>query len=344
MEGPLANSAAMLFWFSSTSAVIVGLVSFWASNISAGIARADDATCPVRSCLTGSIFDCCGQSDNDEKPEEPKCSYGPCCCQPRKTLMQWSYGTSFSGGPPGMDEPLEADRPDFTESPLTVGRGVVQIESGYTFTHDSSAGVQTANNSFPQTLWRIGMIAEWFEFRIAYNYETNDVKLPNVPGRQHMQGSDDLYLGMKICLTPQEGILPKMGLIPSLTVPTGSPAFTKGDVTPGLLLAYGWNITKKISLGMTTGAARDRDDIGNGFVEFAQSGSFDFELTKKLSCYTELYLLSPTGHTIEQVQYYFDSGFTYHVTNNIQLDIEAGVGLNEVADDFFAGSGAVVRF
>lgn len=74
------------------------------------------------------------------------------------------------------------------------------------------------------------------------------------------------------------------------------------------------------------------------------SGSFDFELTKKLHMYDELYLLSPTGHTDEQVQYYFDGGFTYHVTNNLQLDIEAGVGLNRAANDYFAGSGLVVRY
>src|SRR3954463_13248314 len=72
-------------------------------------ARADDS-CGLLSCLSGSCFD--SQSDcesKDKKEEEPKLNYGPCDCQPRKTLLQWSYGTSFSGGPPSMDEPLESD-------------------------------------------------------------------------------------------------------------------------------------------------------------------------------------------------------------------------------------------
>ncbi len=327
-------------------AMVAALACFVGAIILCGVstARASDSDCPILSCLSGSVFDGCCSGDDEKKPEEPKCSYGPCCSHPRKTLMQWSYGTTFSGGPPGMDEPLEADRPDFTESPLTVGRGVVQIETGYTFTHDNSSGAQTANHSFPQALIRIGMFAEWFEFRVVYNFESQDVTVRNIPGHQHMQGSDDLGLELKICLTPQEGILPKMGLIPTMTVPTGSPAFTQGEVMPGLQWAYGWDFNEKLSFGMTTEAGRQRDDVGNDFVEFAQSGSLDFEITKKLHGYTELYLLSPVGRTIEPVQYYFDGGFTYHVTNNLQLDIEAGVGLNEAADDYFAGGGAVVRF
>jgi hypothetical protein len=315
-------------------------------------AKADDA-CPLLSCLAGTCFDknCDSGKDDqkacDDKEEEPKCSYGPCDCQPRKTLMQWSYGTTFSDGPPGMDEPLEADRPGFTESPVTVGRGVLQIESGYMFTTDSSAGVRTSDHSFPQTLFRIGMLAEWFEFRLQYNYEINDVTLPHVVGpggHLHSSGSDDLLLGMKFCLTPQEKILPAMGIIPSITVPSGSPAFTQGEVMPGLEWAYSWEINKVFSLEMTTGIDRERDDAGNIFTQFAQAASLGFNLTKNLGGYTELYMFSPTGRTTEQVQYGADGGFTYRVTNNLQLDIEAGVGLNAAADDFFAGAGAVVRF
>ena len=56
-----------------------------------------------------------GQHDDDEHH-----NYGPPADEPRKTLFQWSYGTSFSGGPE-LGKPLVADRPDFTQSPVTVG-------------------------------------------------------------------------------------------------------------------------------------------------------------------------------------------------------------------------------
>lgn len=52
---------------------------------------------------------------------------GACCGNNRKTLLQWSYGTSFGGGS-HWNEPLVTDRPDFTEASSTVGRGVAQLE------------------------------------------------------------------------------------------------------------------------------------------------------------------------------------------------------------------------
>ena len=93
--------------------------------------------------------------------------------------MQWSYGTTFSGGPPGMDEPLESDRPDFTESPVTVGKGVVQLETGYDFFLNHAGNDLQTTHSFPDTLWRIGMFADWFEWRIEYNYEIVDDTFSN---------------------------------------------------------------------------------------------------------------------------------------------------------------------
>ncbi len=54
------------------------------------------------------------------------------------TLLHWNYGKSEERGS-DLDKPLETDRPDFTESPKTVGRGVVQLEGGYTYTLDNEA-------------------------------------------------------------------------------------------------------------------------------------------------------------------------------------------------------------
>src|SRR6476660_4890676 len=87
------------------------------------------------------------------------------------TLMRWSYGSPPSDEGSPLDEPLEADRPDFTESPKTVGKGVVQLEMGYTFTSDSEDGAHTAKHSFPETLLRVGVLADWLEFRSEWNYE-----------------------------------------------------------------------------------------------------------------------------------------------------------------------------
>ena len=90
-----------------------------------------------------------------------QCNYGPSLCSPRGTLFQWSYGTSFSGGP-DLDEPLVTDRPDFTEAGSTVGQGVAQIEFGYTYSYNNDGGEIVRSNSFGEPLlrmasWQIGL-------------------------------------------------------------------------------------------------------------------------------------------------------------------------------------------
>ena len=132
--------------------------------------------------------------------------------EPPGTLFLWGYGNA-TGGPPSRDEPLASDRPDFTEASTTVGRGVVQLEMGYTYFSDDDGPNHTHSHSYPELLARIGILAEWLEFRIAYNNASAVVQPAPLPS-EIPSGSEDLYLGFKIGLTPQAGILPEMSLMP----------------------------------------------------------------------------------------------------------------------------------
>ena len=48
-----------------------------------------------------------------------------------------------------IDEPMVTDRPDFTESTLTVPRGRAQVELGYTYVYDDEDGVRVGDHVFP---------------------------------------------------------------------------------------------------------------------------------------------------------------------------------------------------
>ena len=43
-------------------------------------------------------------------------------------------------------------------------------------------------------------------------------------------------------------------------------------------------------------------------------------------------------------EHYLDVGLTYLLTNRIQLDVWAGIGLNDRADDYFVGGGISMLF
>ena len=266
--------------------------------------------------------------------------YGPCRCESRGTLLQWSQGTSFSGGP-DLDEPLVTDRPDFTEATVTVGRGVAQLEFGYTYFYDNAAGESVRTQSFGEPLLRYGVLADWLEFRIALFPVQERTAVGAVSNTT--AGTADLYTGFKIALTPQEGILPEMALIPQMNLPTGSPAFTSNNVEPGLNFLYGWEINDFVSTAGSTQGNKRIDDSGGSFLEVAQSWTVAYSLLDKLGAYTEWFALFPSGADTARVQQFFNGGFTYLITDDVQFDIRAGVGLNSAADDYFVGTGLSIR-
>ena len=260
----------------------------------------------------------------------------------RKTLMQWSYGTSFSGGS-DVYEPLVTDRPDFTEASVTVGRGVLQLEGGYTFTYNSDDGERTATHSFPETLLRVGMFADWFEFRMDWNYAVEKQSFGGF--EDTISGAEDLTIGTKLALTPQECILPETALILQASLPTGGSAFTSDEVLPGFNYLYSWELSEKWSLGGSTGLNQAVDDETEDMHSvFSQSFTLGHSWTDRVNSFTEWYVLAPSGADTDPTENYLDGGFTVLLNNDVQWDIRAGVGLNEAADDFFAGSGLSLRY
>ncbi|MDZ4657947.1 MAG: transporter [Bythopirellula sp.] len=260
------------------------------------------------------------------------------CNAQASTLMRWNSPLAEEGGP-NLDEPMVTDRPDFTEASSTVGRGVIQSENGYTYSFDDDGTDETIGHSYPETLWRIGVLADWLELRCAYNYANEEINGLGV------SGSEDLYLGLKLGLTGQAGILPEMALVPQMTVPTGDDSFSSDEVLPGLNWLYSWEVNDFISTAGSTQFNRQIEDLPNeAYTEFAQSWTIGYSLLDDVGAYTEWFVLVPHSAVTVQNEHYFNGGLTVYLTNNVMWDIRAGLGLNDAADDYFVGSGISFRF
>eukprot|EP00913_Durusdinium_trenchii_P013335 g12516.t1 len=216
--------------------------------------------------------------------ELPECVCNPDAWREAGTLFRWSFSDETGG--PDLNEPLVTDRPDFTEASTTVGRNVSQLEFGYTYVYDSNGGVSERTSSFGEPLLRHGLIANWLEFRVALFPVQQRV---NTAGRSNTTaGTEDLYLGFKIGLTPQAGILPEMAIIPQMTVPTGSNRFTNDEALPGANLIYAWEINDILTTAGSTQANRSIDETtGRAYTEIAQSWTLGVSLTDEFGLYTE---------------------------------------------------------
>lgn len=254
------------------------------------------------------------------------------------TLLRWNSGLAEEGGA-NLDEPLVTDRPDFTEASSTVGQGVVQCENGYTYSFDNDGIDETISHSYPESLWRIGVFAEWFEVRFAFNYAHEEVNSVND------SGWEDIYVGAKLGLTGQAGILPEMAIVPQMTIPTGDDTLTADEVMPGINWLYSWEINDFLSTAGSTQFNRAPDVLtSDPYTEWAQSWTLGYTLTDNVGAYTEWFGFFPHSADSAETEHYFNGGFTFYLTDNVMWDIRAGVGLNEAADDYFAGTGLSFRF
>ncbi len=270
-----------------------------------------------------------------------------------KTLLNWSGGSSPTADLLAEDgesdaagceepDPITTERPDFTNSSRTVGRGRVQLESGYTYVADGSGSNRVVGHSYPEALLRLGVLANWFEVQVGQNFRS-----ARPTGLTPTNGAEDLYLAVKFALTPQDGVRPETALTLQATVPTGSRDNTGNRTLPGLLYLYSWDLVPDlVSLAGSTVATAAVDPDDHTYLLAAQSLSVGYTLTDRLGSYTEFFGLLPAGATAAGVgpEYYFNGGFLYRVTPDFQLDVRAGVGLNRGADDFFTGAGFAVRY
>jgi hypothetical protein len=232
------------------------------------------------------------------------------------------------------DNPLVADRPDFTESAATVTRGRTQIEMGYTFTEIGDFEEQT----FGELLVRIGW-TEIVELRVGFN---SRVQLDG-PGID-LAGNEDLSLGCKLRLSdplPTGAHLPQVALLFATTMPTGSDEFGDSKPQPSAILALSWELSETMSIGSNVGYAR-LGESGDRFGELSGSLALGRELNERLDGFLEVYALSrQEGRGDDQ---FINAGITWALTDDSQLDFRAGTGLDSDSGDFFIGAGAAWRF
>jgi hypothetical protein len=235
---------------------------------------------------------------------------------------------------------LDPDRPHLPEASTTVGLGRTVLEAGYTY---NTSGGFFPLHSYPETLLRVGLFADWFELRVAQNLVSQTTTDPS-GGRSSVSGAEDAQLGVKLALTEQKECLPESALILQVSLPTGSKAVTAGRVLPGIHYDCSWEVIKDV-LSVETVVIADGsvDDRGHTFTTLAHGVTAAYDVTRKLEAFGELDSFYAAGDSAPP-QHYFVGGLVYFFSLNGEIDIRAGVGLNKHADGFLLGSGFALRY
>jgi hypothetical protein len=256
---------------------------------------------------------------------------------------------SLSTAVPASETPLEliSDRPDQTESSAVIPRGMAQLELGWTHAERDGGGVESESDSLPETLLRIGL-SRSVELRLGFGGRLSDeLRLPS-GDRTKTDGAADTSLGFKVKLAEEgEGGRPEIALLGTFSLPTGDDDLTSDRVDPSFRLAFSHTLSERLGIGYNIGSAWSSAEDGGGerdtlaVVEWTVA--LGIAATDRLGFFVELFGesgLSAHGAPANS----FDGGATWLVTPELQLDLFAGAGLSDAADDWFAGLGLVYRF
>jgi hypothetical protein len=229
--------------------------------------------------------------------------------------------------------PINAERPGFSTSPQPLPFGHLQIEGGYQFTHDDHEEL-LEDHTAPLLLMRVGLLRN-LEFQLGWA----GYSLVEVDGDTDLD-ANDMTIALKTKVFDQRSGLPTVGLLGLLSLPAGTGDATSDAVDPSVGLLWTYDLPGAPGLfGTTLFSSLTEDE--DRFFQTAVAVGVGTPLIGPLGTFLEYYgfFRDDRGPS-----HNLDGGFTYLVDRNLQLDINAGVGLNERADDLFIGGGFAKRW
>ena len=263
-----------------------------------------------------------------------------------------SQYTLFSPAPDRLMRDLTTDRPDTTESPFTVDAGHVQIETnlfGYSRSRPDLEGTITDTFDVATTNIRVGLTNS-AEINFVLQPYGGITTRPLDPSRAfRSSGVGGLEIRAKVNFwgndTFGEPGSTALAVLPFVSLPVDrangvSPTYVEG----GLVVPFGVQLSDKFGLGINAVGLSLRDSgAARHHAEFLTSASLAYEWTETFSTYYEV--VAQVGrHDPQGDIVLLDSGFTYKLNKNVQLDGGVNFGVTPAAARINPFVGITTRF
>lgn len=234
---------------------------------------------------------------------------------------------------------LITDRPDVTESAVTVPTGSFQVETGFSFQQQKftelGESIENRSISLFSTLFRYGVFHN-LEFRFGGEYYSNKSYVNEFSSTIH--GASELAIGSKLALRNAEELLTNFALLFETTLPFGAEGLKPQKFEPKFMLLAEQELSEIGSLSGNFGIeyASDQD---NYLLDYSLSVGLD--VAERIGVFAEIFGQTRNGLLPEN---FFDCGITYQQTNNLQVDFSIGSTLLKSKTEWFAGVGISLRF
>lgn len=238
---------------------------------------------------------------------------------------------------------LGTDRDAFTPSTKTIAPGTLLSEGSYVYI-DNRSGLPT--NNIPEYLLRIGG-TDWLEWRFGVNYSVNSAGniVTSVEVGERRPFDETLYeanvlYGFKADVSDQDGIVPESCFI----MEGGTP--TSGDLwgtIPVATVVAGWELPWGARLDGALRYAYAQSHT-RWFNRYSPSVIIRQPITDGLEIHAEWFETFTQGLPTDNVRPFFSPGTHYLLSENIEVGIRVGWGLNHTAAGFFSDTGIAWRY
>ncbi|MET7028966.1 transporter [Sediminicola luteus] len=221
---------------------------------------------------------------------------------------------------------IVTDRPDATEAPTLVPKGFLQVETGGLYESLDNNDVKRERTVYNTSLLRYGLLDN-MELRVGWNLETRQTTIGGFGTVRELNGFSPLLLGVKVGIAEEKNGAPEIGLIGHLFLPfTASDDFKPQTTGADFRFAFSHTLSDKSNLSYNVGAQWGNDSPELAYI---YTIAFGHSITEKFGFYVELYGNFPENST---ANHFFDTGVTYLLQPNIQLDATIGKGITDDQD------------
>tara|TARA_B100001287_G_scaffold120735_1_gene101761 strand:+ start:926 stop:1633 length:708 start_codon:yes stop_codon:yes gene_type:complete len=212
---------------------------------------------------------------------------------------------------------ITTDRPDQTESAVVLSSGQIQVESGIL--------IQNSQSNI-NTLFRIGII-EGIEIRINSNYLINDEL-----SFMKKSSFSDFEVGAKFRIFDKTSSNTKVAFLSHLSIPTAIEVFSNNVYGLMNRLNVSHDLNNESQIGYNLGYNKFKKMDGQFIYTIVYGRSLG-----SFGIFFEIF--GDDSKNSSNIN--FDSGITYLLDNNKQIDLSIGKGINN--DMFFISGGISIN-
>jgi hypothetical protein len=233
-----------------------------------------------------------------------------------------------------------ADRPGFSDSPVVLGRGHVQIESGFLVEREDDGPNSTRRLIWPLAELHAG-VSPRLDFSVTWDGLITTTDLASDSNEEaRTTGGADVRLGAKFSLANRPHL--NAALIGYVYLPVGSASVSGGYADPQVRLSWAVPISDSFGFGGTgdLGAVREAD--GRVRVKPAVYVAVAGKVAGSLAGFVG-FVAEPPDLSSTLSVWSAQAGLVFPLGMRHQLDVWVGRHVSGGPDDYFVSAGFVRR-